>query len=65
MYIFIAMLCTFYLQNTRLLIYLIFLMMAMIFKGPIGVGTLLIVCLSGLILNYFMSFTKKLLEQAS
>lgn len=50
---------------SRSLIYLIFLIMAMIFKGPIGIGTLLIVCLSGLILNYFMSFTKKLLEQAS
>ncbi|MDX8344533.1 YitT family protein [Rossellomorea sp. YZS02] len=50
---------------SRSIIYLIFLILAMIFKGPIGIGTLLIVCLSGLILNYFMSFTKKVLEQTS
>lgn len=33
--------------------------MAMILNGPIGVGTLLTVCLGGIILNYFMPFTKK------
>jgi uncharacterized protein len=47
---------------SRTFIYLIFLLMALIIKGPIGVGTLLIVCLSGLILNYFMSFTRKVLD---
>jgi uncharacterized protein len=46
----------------RTFIYLVFLLMALIFKGPIGVGTFLIVCLSGLILNYFMSFTRKVLD---
>jgi uncharacterized protein len=34
----------------------------MIFNGPIGVGTLLTVCLGGLILNYFMPFTEKVLD---
>ena len=48
---------------SKSLIYLLFLIIALIFKGPIGVGTLLIVCLSGLILNYFMSCTKKVLDQ--
>lgn len=37
--------------------------MAMILKGPIGVGTVLTVCLGGLILNYFMPFTKKVLDR--
>lgn len=49
---------------SRSFIYLFFLIMALIFRGPIGVGTLLIVCLSGLLLNYFMSFIKKVLDQA-
>jgi uncharacterized protein len=47
---------------SRSFIYLTFLLIALIFKGPIGVGTLLIVCLSGLILNFFMSFTKNVLD---
>jgi len=37
--------------------------MALIFNGPIGVGTLLTVCLGGLILNYFMPFTEKVLDR--
>jgi uncharacterized membrane protein YczE len=36
--------------------------MAVIFKGPIGVGTLFTVCLGGLILNYFMLLTEKVLN---
>lgn len=44
---------------SRTFIYLLFLIMAMILNGPIGVGTLLTVCLGGIILNYFMPFTKK------
>ena len=36
--------------------------MALIFNGPIGVGTLLTVCLGGQILNYFMRFTRKVLD---
>ncbi|MEK4031249.1 YitT family protein [Pseudobacillus sp. FSL P4-0506] len=48
---------------SRTFIYLIFLIMALILNGPIGVGTLLTVCLGGLILNCFMSFTKKVLDR--
>lgn len=46
----------------RTFIYLVFLIMAMIFHGPIGIGTLLTVCFGGLLLNYFMPVTKKALE---
>lgn len=48
---------------SRTFIYLVFLMMAIIFNGPIGIGTLLTVCLGGVILNYFMSLTKKEIER--
>ncbi|SNT10926.1 hypothetical protein SAMN05444672_106215, partial [Bacillus sp. OK838] len=48
---------------SRTLIYLVFLIMAIIFNGPIGIGTLLTVCLGGLILNYFMPITKKVLDR--
>ncbi|MGI8350432.1 YczE/YyaS/YitT family protein [Niallia circulans] len=47
---------------SRTLIYLVFLIMALILNGPIGVGTLLTVCLGGLILNYFMPVTEKILD---
>lgn len=47
---------------SRTFIYLVFLIMAMIFHGPIGIGTLLTVCLGGLILNYFMPLTKKAID---
>ena len=43
----------------RTFIYLMFLILAIIFSGPIGVGTILTVCLGGLILNYFMPLTEK------
>lgn len=46
---------------SRTLIYFVFLIMAMVFNGPIGIGTLLTVCLGGLILNYFMPLTRKVL----
>jgi len=46
----------------RTIIYLVFLIMAMILHGPIGIGTLLTVCFGGLLLNYFMLVTKKALE---
>lgn len=46
----------------RTFIYLVFLIMAMISHGPIGVGTILTVCFGGLLLNYFMPVTKKALE---
>lgn len=48
---------------SRTVIYLLFLILAMISNGPIGVGTLLTVCLGGLILNFFMPFTKKLIDR--
>ncbi|WP_423801831.1 YczE/YyaS/YitT family protein [Neobacillus sp. SAB-20_R2A] len=48
---------------SRTLIYLVFLIMAVIFNGPIGVGTLLTVSFGGLILNYFMPITEKVLNR--
>ncbi|MBO1511038.1 YitT family protein [Metabacillus sp. BG109] len=50
---------------SRTFIYLAFLIIAMIFNGPIGVGTLLTVCLGGIILNFFMTFTKRILTNSS
>jgi len=47
---------------SRTLINLFFLIMAIIFSGPIGIGTLLTVCLGGLILNFFMLFIEKVLN---
>lgn len=47
---------------SRTFIYLIFLIVAFIFNGPIGIGTLLTVCLGGIILNYFMPITKKIVD---
>lgn len=48
---------------SRTFIYLVFLIMALIVNGPIGVGTLLTVCLGGLILNNFMPFIGKVLDR--
>jgi uncharacterized protein len=48
---------------SRTVIYLTFLILAMISNGPIGVGTLLTVCLGGLILNYFMPVTEKVVDR--
>lgn len=48
---------------SRTIIYLVFLLMAMMLQGPIGVGTLLTVCLGGLILHYFMPITKKIIDR--
>lgn len=47
---------------SKTFIYIFFLVMAMIFNGPIGIGTLLTVCLGGPILNYFMSFINEMLN---
>lgn len=44
----------------RTIIYLIFLGLALILKGPIGMGTILTVCLGGFILNIFMPLTKRI-----
>jgi uncharacterized protein len=48
---------------SRTFIYLVFLMIAKIFNGPIGIGTVLTVCLGGLILNFFVPFTEKVLDR--
>lgn len=47
---------------SRTLINLFFLIIAIIFSGPIGIGTLLTVCLGGLILNFFMLFIEKIMN---
>ncbi len=47
----------------RTLIYLVFILLALVFNGPIGVGTILTVCLGGVLLNYFMPVTGKILER--
>jgi len=44
---------------SRTLLYLLFLLMAIILNGPIGIGTLFTVCLGGPILNYFMPITER------
>jgi uncharacterized protein len=48
---------------SKTLIYILFLVMAFIFNGPIGIGTLLTVCLGGPILNYFMSLINEILNK--
>ncbi|HFK1425888.1 MULTISPECIES: YczE/YyaS/YitT family protein [Bacillus cereus group] len=47
---------------SRTVIYLLFLIMAIVFSGPIGIGTLLTVCLGGVILNFFMPITERVLD---
>jgi uncharacterized membrane protein YczE len=47
---------------SRTLIYLTFLLAAMLLNGPIGVGTLLTVFLGGVLLNFFMPLTKRALD---
>lgn len=47
---------------SRTIIYVLFLIMAIIFKGPIGIGTLLTVCLGGFILHFFMPITGRILD---
>ena len=48
---------------SRTIIYVVFLMLAVLFSGPIGVGTVLTVCLGGLILNAFMPVTARTLDR--
>ncbi|WP_155591158.1 YczE/YyaS/YitT family protein [Lysinibacillus cavernae] len=47
---------------SRTVIYLLFLLLAFLFKGPIGIGTLLTVCLGGFILHFFMPITRRILD---
>jgi uncharacterized protein len=44
---------------SRTLLYFLFLIMAIIFNGPIGIGTVFTVCLGGPILNYFMPIIER------
>lgn len=44
---------------SRTLLYLLFLIVAIILNGPIGIGTVFTVCLGGPILNYFMPITER------
>ncbi|MFU1720049.1 YczE/YyaS/YitT family protein [Bacillus velezensis] len=39
---------------SRTVIYFIFFILAVMLKGPVGIGTLLTVCLGGIILHFFM-----------
>ena len=48
-----------YLYITNMYLH-IFLIMATILHGPIGIGTILTVCLGGLLLNFFMPLTKSI-----
>ncbi|AIQ47673.1 hypothetical protein R70723_18565 [Paenibacillus sp. FSL R7-0273] len=48
---------------TRTLLYVVFLLTAFIFNGPVGIGTLLTVCLGGFILNFFMPVVQKALDR--
>ncbi|WP_338450579.1 YitT family protein [Niallia oryzisoli] len=41
-------------QFSRTVIYLFFLLTAIILNGPIGIGTIITLCFGGTILNYFM-----------
>ena len=45
---------------SRTVIYLFFLLSAIIFNGPIGMGTVITLCLGGVILNYFMKMIERL-----
>ncbi|MBD3919887.1 YitT family protein [Paenibacillus sp. PR3] len=46
----------------RTIIYLVFLIAALLASGPIGIGTVLTVCLGGIILNYWMPLTQKVMR---
>ncbi|WP_051289599.1 YczE/YyaS/YitT family protein [Paenibacillus massiliensis] len=53
-------------QLSRTLVYILFLSLALLLHGPIGLGTILTVCFGGWILGFFMSFTgRKLRLRAS
>ncbi|EON72627.1 permease [Lysinibacillus sphaericus OT4b.31] len=49
---------------SKTLIYILFLALAFVFGGPIGVGTVLTVFLGGPILNYFMPLIENMLVNA-
>ncbi len=44
---------------SRTIIYFVFLVLAFVFNGPVGIGTILTVLLGGTIINFFMTFFDK------
>jgi len=48
---------------SRTFIYLLFLIIAFLLDGPIGIGTIVTVCLAGLILNLFMQPIGKAIDR--
>ncbi|WP_342495911.1 YitT family protein [Bacillus sp. FSL K6-0994] len=44
---------------SRTVLYAFFLLLAYICKGPVGIGTILTVCLGGMILHFFMSIIER------
>ena len=48
---------------SRTFIYLVFLILAFLLSGPIGIGTLLTVCFAGLLLQFIMGHTKKIIDR--
>lgn len=48
---------------SRTFIYLVFLILAFLLSGPIGLGTLLTVCFAGLLLQFIMGHTKKIIDR--
>ncbi|MEM1492646.1 YitT family protein [Bacillus velezensis] len=47
---------------SRTVIYFIFFILAVMLKGPVGIGTLLTVCLGGGILHFFMPITGRWID---
>ncbi|QQD81535.1 YitT family protein [Bacillus siamensis] len=47
---------------SRTVIYFLFFILALILKGPVGIGTLFTVCLGGLILHFFMPITGRWID---
>lgn len=50
---------------SRTLVYLLFLILAIIVNGPVGIGTVLTVCFGGLLLNFFMPPIGRALDSIS
>lgn len=48
---------------SRTFIYLVFLILAFLLSGPIGLGTLIIVCCAGVLLQFIMGHTKKIIDR--
>nr|WP_258565152.1 YitT family protein [Bacillus amyloliquefaciens] len=47
---------------SRTVIYFVFFILALILKGPVGVGTFFTVCLGGMILHFFMPITGRWID---